>query len=428
MHDVDNTYQRRIVDDVLDTLAAEAPAIALAGPKAVGKTTTAEQRARTVYRLDDVLAREAYINAPRPFAGVPGPILLDEWQHVPDVWNPVRRAVDDGAPAGRFLLAGSAAPDEAAIHSGAGRIIPLRLRPLSLAERGLTPPAVSLADALAGRLGAVEATTAVAFPDYAREITASGLPGIRRYSPRVRAQYLDAYLANVVQREFADQGLKVRRPDTLRRWLRAYAAATGTTAGYSAILAAATPGEADKPAIKTTIAYRDILDGLYLLDEIGPWDPGGVSMARLAQTPKHFLADPALAARLLGIDEATLLDGPLEPAFGPRYGSIAGRLFEALVALSLQTYAAALGARVSYLRTRNGDHEVDFLVQAGQSVVAIEVKLAPTVTDADVRHLVWLRRQLGSRLREAIVLTTGPAAYRRATDQILALPAALLGP
>jgi predicted AAA+ superfamily ATPase len=425
---MESLYRRRVIDAILDDLMAESPAIALAGPKAVGKTATCQQRAATVFRLDGPLAREAFINADRPLDTAQAPILLDEWQYVPDVWNQVRRAVDDGAEPGRFLLAGSAAPMGAAIHSGAGRILPIRMRPLSLFERGLAEPTVSLRAALADEIDEVAGSTSVGFEGYVAQIVASGFPGMRSYSPRLRNRQLDAYIDNIVNREFAEQGLAVRRPDTVRRWMRAYAAATGTTANYTQILNAATPGESEKPAAKTTIAYRDVLQSLWILDDVRPWDPTGSSITRLSQTPKHFLADPALAARLLLLDEAALTSGAAEPDFGPSYGSIAGRLFEALVALSLQTYASAADAHVSYLRTRNGDHEVDFIVQAGQSIVAIEVKLSPTVTDSDVRHLVWLKDRLGPRLTTMIIVTTGPHAYRRVRDGVIVTPAALLGP
>lgn len=422
------TYKQRIVDPVLDQLMAETAAVSLAGPKAVGKTATAERRAHKVFRLDQAASREAFLLERRPLAELKGPVLIDEWQHVPEVWDEVRRDVDDGAPAGQFILAGSAAPVGAHIHSGAGRIVQVRMRPLSLAERALAEPVVSLDAALKGEVAHVEGSTTMAPADYAREIAASGFPGLRHYSEPVRQRHLQAYIDNVVSREFAEQGLLVRRPETLRRWLRAYAAATGTTTGYDTLLAAATPGEGDKPAAKTAIAYRDILQRLWLLDEVGPWDPSGSSIKRLSKTPKHFLADPALAARLLGLGAQDIAEGPVEPIFGPKFGSIAGRLFEALVGLSLLTYGDALGAHVSYLRTRNGDHEIDFIVQRGRRVVAIEVKLTPSVTAEDTRHLVWLRDQLGEQLAAAIVVTTGSRAFRRRDDGVLVVPAVLLGP
>ncbi|MDR1152244.1 MAG: DUF4143 domain-containing protein [Bifidobacteriaceae bacterium] len=421
-------YIPRVVEPVIDEVMAEVAAIALDGPKAVGKTATARRRAHTVFTLDKARVREAFGNATDPLGSAPAPILLDEWQYAPEVWNEVRRAVDDGAEPGRFILAGSAAPPGAAIHSGAGRIARVRLRPFSLAERGLARPVVSLAEALNGSLGLVEGATSVSFEDYAQEIAASGFPGIRPLSARVRRGQLEGYVDGIVHKEFAEQGLRVRRPDTLRRWLRALAAATATTAGYSAILDAASAGEANKPAASTTIAYRDVLSSLWMLDQVPAWDPAGTSIKRLAQTPKHFLADPAFAALLLGLDEETLTAGPPEPLFGPAYGSIAGRLFEALVALSLQAYATACGAKVSYLRTRDGSHEVDFIVQRGRRIVAVEVKLTRGVDDATVRHLTWLRERLGPALTEAMVITTGPDAYRRKSDGVIVLPAALLGP
>lgn len=105
-----------------------------------------------------------------------------------------------------------------------------------------------------------------------------------------------------------------------------------------------------------------------------------------------------------------------------------GGLFESLVTLGVRTYAQAAEARVFHFRTRNGDHEVDLIVEADDHrVVAIEVKLSATVSDEDVKHLVWLKNKLGETLVDAIVVTTGPYAYRR-QDGIGVVPAALLGP
>src|SRR5271155_4230126 len=113
-----DSYRRRIVDDELDELIAGLPAIALEGPKAVGKTATALRRAATVYRLDDEAERSiAQADASRLLEGE-RPVLIDEWQHLPEAFDRVRRAVDAGAPAGSFLLTGSASPTEPPTHSG----------------------------------------------------------------------------------------------------------------------------------------------------------------------------------------------------------------------------------------------------------------------------------------------------------------------
>ena len=424
-------YLPRLVDAELSALLRDLPAVAVNGPKAVGKTASAQRIARTTFRLDEPAVAEVVNADPTRVRSATPPVLLDEWQRQPTLWDAVRRWVDDGADPGTFVLTGSAAPRDAAVHSGAGRIVQIRMRPLSLAERALHSPTVSLAALLTGT-PPIAGECALRLADYVHEITSSGFPGIRTLPPNARRRQLDGYLDNIIEREFADQGLLIRAPDTLRRWLRAYAAATGTTASYTAILDGATAGESYKPAKTTTIAYRDVLHSLWLLDPVEAWNPGGATLGRLGHAPKHFLADPALAARLLLLDDDDLLTGaaeadPVSRAVAHGRGTVLGRLFESLVALGLHSYAAHAEASLRHLRTRNGDHEVDFVVQRGQRIVAIETKLAETVSDADVRHLNWLRQHMGPTHIECVVVTTGRSAYRR-RDGVAVVPAGLLGP
>ncbi len=150
-------------------------------------------------------------------------------------------------------------------------------------------------------------------------------------------------------------------------------------------------------------------------------------MTRLGQTPKHHLADPALAARLLGLSRDALLDGA-GTSVGPQSGSVLGHLFESLVTLCVRVPAQAAEAMVGHLRTRNGDHEVDLvIVRDDGRAVAVEVKLASTVTDQDTKHLYWLAGRMGDKLLDAIVVNTGPNAYRR-PDGIGVVPLGLLAP
>jgi uncharacterized protein len=359
----------------------------------------------------------------------PAPGAIDEWQRLPEIWDLVRRSVDRDPSPGRFLLTGSATPAaDAPTHSGAGRIVRVRLRPLSLPERGLQPAAVSLAELLCGTRPAVEGATSLDLVDYTEEILASGFPGLRRLTGRSRRASLDGYLSRILDHDFPEQGHPVRRPESLRSWLAAYAAATATTSSYTKVLDAATPGESDKPARSTGTAYRDVLTQLWLLDPVPGWTPSRNPFVRLQQAPKHHLADPALAARLLGADQDSLLTGGRTAPVVVRDGTALGALFESLAALSVRVAAQSAEATVHHLRTRNGDHEVDFIVErADHRVVALEVKLAPSVEDRDVAHLHWLARQLGPDLLDSVVLTTGEQAYRR-TDGIAVVPLVLLGP
>lgn len=229
------------------------------------------------------------------------PVLVDEWQVHPPVWDAVRRAVDRGANAGDFLLTGSAAPTKKPLHSGAGPIVQLRMRPMSLAERAIGETLVSLGALLAGGCPPVSGDSSASLEDYAQEITSSGFPGIRRLPERFRKDALDGYLAAVVDRDFPELGHVVRRPGTLRARLRAYAAGTSTTASYASILEAATPGDTDKQARTTTVAYRGILERMWLVEEVPAWTGIGSIMTALGASPKHQMCDPALAARLLNV-------------------------------------------------------------------------------------------------------------------------------
>jgi predicted AAA+ superfamily ATPase len=421
-------YLKRVVDAELDELLAGLPALSIEGPKGVGKTVTAQRRARSTFALDDADERELLAADSARLDRAAPPVLVDEWQRYPAVWDQIRRSVDRDGSAGRFLLTGSATPVDAPTHSGAGRIVRVRMRPMSLAERQVGTPTVSLQELLSGTHPSVDGETDVDLPVYTEEILRSGFPAIRAMPNRARRAQLDGYLDRVVEHDFPEQGHLVRRPSTLRGWLAGYAAATATTASYSAILDAATPGDTDKPAKTTTIAYRDVLSQLWLLDPIPGWVPTRNPFSRLAQAPKHHLADPALAARLLGASAASLLAGDAPGPPFPRDGTMLGAMFESLVALNLRVYAQAAEASVHHLRTHSGRHEVDFIIERDdRRVVAVEVKLSASVDDGDVEHLHWLGRELGDDLLDAVVVTTGRHAYRRA-DGIAVVPAALLGP
>ena len=419
-------YLPRLVDHELDELCRSSPAISIEGPRGVGKTETALRRAATVQRLDDPRQLEILKADPaRVTIGTP-PVLIDEWQRLPASWDLVRRAVDRDPNTARFLLTGSAAPIEAPTHTGAGRIITMRMRSMSLAERGLGTPTVSLAELLSGRRESPQGTTSADLADYAEEIERSGFPAIRQHSGRSLRAQIDGYIDRIVERDVNEQGRTVRNRATLRRWMTAYAAATSTTTSFEKIRDAASPGENEKPAKSTTIPYRDALEGLWMIEEIPAWLPTRNHLRRLAAAPVHQMADPAIAARLLGVDADALIGGSDAGWDLPRDGTLLGALFESLVTLSIRVYAQANETRVSHLRTHGGEREIDLIVErADGRVVALEVKLSSMIGDDDVKHLRWLESQIGNELLDAAVVTTGPEAYRR-SDGIAVIPAALL--
>lgn len=421
-------YLPRTVDALLDEFMPHLSAIALDGAKGVGKTATAANRASITFSLDSPAAREAVLALPgvlenpallaEHFSGN-GAVLLDEWQHLPEVWNSVRHAVDAGARPGQFLLAGSATPiDAAGTHTGAGRIVSFRMRPMGFHERAREQPTVSLQQLLVGDgTSPIAGTTPLTAADYADEITRSGFPGIRDLPPRIRRVQLDSYVARIIDRELPEAGFAPRNPHQLRRWLEAYAAATATTTAYANLLDATTSGDAYQPAKVTTISYREQLTRIWMLDSVPGWSPSNSPLKRLTTSPKHFLADPALATTLLGVEAPQLL--------AP--GGMMGQLFEALAALTVQVLAQACDARVYHLRTQSGTHEVDIIIEGpDRRIVAVEVKTAAVATDAHAAHLNWLAAQWPDRVADRVILNTGRHAYRR-PDGVAVVPLALLG-
>ncbi|WP_445147732.1 ATP-binding protein [Baekduia sp. Peel2402] len=427
----DAAYRARAMDRTLDSFLRSFSAIAIEGAKGVGKTATARQRAATEFKLDEPEAL-AIVEADRArVLEAQPPVLVDEWQRHPPIWDAIRNADDRGAAPGSYLLTGSADPRDAPAHTGAGRIVRLRMRPLSLAERLDASPTVSLAALLDGDLPPLDGETDVDLERYTEEILRGGFPGLRRYEgPAHRAQ-ITSYLDLIVEKDFPQLGQQVRNPEALRRWMAAYAAATSTTASFEKIRRATSSNEGDESARSTVIPYRDALRRLYVLDPVPAWRPAAGSLTELGDAEKHQLVDPALAARLVRATKGRLLDGASSGPSIPRDGTQLGALFESLVTLSVRVYAAAAEAaerEVRHLRTHRGDHEVDLIVEREDGdVLLIEVKLKAVPGDQDVAHLNWLAERLGDRAIDRVIVTTGRAAYRR-PDGVAVVPAALLGP
>lgn len=422
------TYTERVVDDALDELIPELPAVLLDGAKGVGKTTTGLKRAKTVFRLDDRRHLQVVEADPDGILLEPGPILIDEWQRFPPIWDAVKRNADSTNPTGPFILTGSAYVPNATVHSGSGRIHEVRMRPMTLMERDVATPSVSLQALAKGQSHVKGKIKSFGLAEYVNEIVSSGFPGIRKLSPRARTAQLNSYLVNIVQKDFEETGYKVRRPEAVTAWLKAYAASTATTTSFEKIRDASNPGNISVPARSTVIAYTEILRMLRILDDVPAWLPGSNFLSELGQFPKHHLADPALAARALGMTPERLLNGDQGKIVFPHEGALLGALFESLVTLCVRVFAQAMNAKLSHLRTKDTRHEVDLiLVTDTGKILGIEVKLSPTISDDDVKHLIWLKDNAKADVQDLIVVTTGDRAFRR-KDGVAVIPLALLGP
>ncbi len=403
------SYLRRHIDARLARLLEVHPACLVEGVRGAGKTSTAQQLAAATLRLDHPPTAEQMANDPEAVcAPLPSPVLIDEWQRVPEVWDAVRRMVDSDRSPGRFILSGSSrAAVTADVHTGAGRILPLRLRPMTLSERRGELPAAGLESLADHGIEAVRGARSPLSPaEQVAPTVESGLPGYLGLGEADHHEALRAYLDLAVARDLAEITSTVRNPSKLRNYLRAYGAVVGTTAEHATIHHAAGVAKA------TGEAYHDLLSRLGLIEELPGWSHN--RLKRLTRRPKRHLVDPALAAADHH-ETAEVLRGRRTRL---------GELFESAVVGQIRAAADALGLSwcFGHLRSAGGDHEIDLVADLPDGgILAFEAKPAESVGRGDIRQLSALRDRLGDVFRAGLVVHPGAAAFR-IDDRIAAVP------
>jgi predicted AAA+ superfamily ATPase len=405
-------YIPRLVDDVVAGLLANAPAIMLTGPRASGKTTTALRHARATVRLDQPREATAFRADPDAALAAQGtPLLIDEWQLVPEVLGAVKRAVDVDSRPGRFVITGSVRSDlDDQTWPGTGRVVRVPVWPLTqreLAHRALGP---GLLDRIIehGIEAAITSTNGPDLPGYLDLAVAGGLPSVA-LNPNVayRRRWYASYLEQLVTRDAAgiDGG---RDPVRLRRYLDVLAENTAGLPTDSALL------EASSLNRRTAEAYDRLLQALGIVDIVPAWTTNRIK--RLTQRGKRYLTDTGLTAAALRIDAPGILQD----------GILLGRFLDAYVTMQIRSEVTAsdLLPRLHHVRDRDG-REVDLLLDYGRlGLIAIEIKATAAPTRSDASGLLWFREQFPA-VRAGLVLHTGPRAYQL-HDGIVALPIAAL--
>lgn len=413
-------YLQRIADRELIERLGYIGAVLIEGPKACGKTATATQHAQTVIRLDeDETARRLMTLAPERLIDNPTPILFDEWQVEPTIWNKVRRQVDDREGKGLFILTGSAAPtDDASRHSGAGRFSVMKMRPMSLFESGHSNGEMSLSSLLGGErqtgLG-----THLAFDELLKRIVIGGWPELIDAEETSARRWLRDYLTNIVEVDVQKLGSR-RDPSNLRRLLESLGRSVAQAA-KAAELARDVGGE-DGPIAKESLsAYLTALDRLHLLDNSPAWLPHMRSRARLRTAPVRYFVDPSIGPAALGIGTSELMNDL----------NALGLHYEALVIRDLRIYAQPLDARVDSWRDSEG-HEVDAVVSVGPNKWgAFEIKVGPDAGDEAAAALLRFKANVDtSRHGEpsclGVITSTGAGGLR--PDGVHVIPIGCLGP
>lgn len=415
------SYLPRVTDDELLRRARRAGAVLIEGPKACGKTASAQQIAASTIQLDTDPSVEATM-AVDPSLLLEGdtPRLLDEWQLQPRLWDHVRRAVDVRREPGQFILTGSSVPNEdVRSHSGAGRISRMRMRPMSLWESGASTGDISLEALLEGKPPRAKQPP-ITVPGIADAVIRGGWPAsVNQDLDDARAYVTDylSLLADVDMSRLSDQR---RDPTRVRRLLQALARNTASEVTIKT-LTADVAGTDLTMSRATTMEYLDALTRLMIVEEQPAWSTSLRSAARLRKTPKRHFVDPSLSAAALDTTSAGLLADL----------NTLGFLFESLVVRDLRIYSQASGGKVHHYRDSNG-READAIIQLPDGGwAAFEVKLGVGAVDKAAESLLLLAQdvdtsKIGEPRTLAVITGTG-LGYRR-KDGVNVVPIGSLKP
>lgn len=426
-------YLPRIVDKLLEERLKAFGAILIEGPKWTGKTTTAEQHAGSVVKMQDPDKADEYIHTARTMPSLllkgDRPRLIDEWQDAPVLWDAVRTAVDNsGGRPGQYILTGSNSVDKSKIrHTGTGRITRLKMWPMSLWESTDSTGEVSLRELFDNPGYDIDgATGKLDIPGLIRVACRGGWPVTLQMGEKARMLIAKDYVNSICEGDISAVDGRQRNPKVARQILRSYARNISTIAKKTTILADVTASGNISLSTDTFDDYVAALERLFVIEDIDAWCPAIRSKTAIRSSPKHCFADPSIAVSAMGMD-AEALETRLKTF---------GFIFEQLCVRDLRAYTADFGSHLSYYRDRYG-LESDLVVNLSDGRYAlIECKLGSGDIDEGAEHLLELRRLI--REHNAIehqvtinepdllmVITGGQMAYTR-PDGVKVIPLSCL--
>ena len=421
-------YLPRIVDDELALRLEAFGATLIVGPKWCGKTTTGEQKAKSILRMQDPDRRDGYLAtaATKPSLLLKGanPRLIDEWQVAPVLWDAVRTDVDQRQEEGLFILTGSTSVDSSKImHSGTGRISRMKMYPMSLFESKESNGEISLKslfdhpnmdiDGIASELSVERLIFAAC---------RGGWPAaLRRKSDAAKLMIARDYLNNICESDISTVDGVQRNPTWTNMILRSYARNVSTLAKKTNIFRDVA-ANADSMTLQTMDSYLNALEKLFVIEDVEAWCPAIRSETTIRSGKKKGFIDPSIPVAALG----------LTPEYFQSDLKTFGFIFECLCIRDLKVYSQALGGRVSYYHDRM-DLEADAVLHLDDGRFAlIEFKLGSREIEEGAKHLLRLQdliRKYNEKekqvpLREPdllMVITGGEMAYTR-EDGVTVVP------
>lgn len=414
-------YIHRIIDNKISEYLQTFGAICIEGPKWCGKTWTSSYHSNSSIFLGDPAGnfqnRKLAEMSPDLILDGDFPRLIDEWQEVPPVWDAVRYKVDQVPQKGQYILTGSATPNHKGImHSGAGRIAKLRMRPMSLYESGDSSGRVSLEEICHGKITPVMSGE-VDLRELIRIIVRGGWPGSLELPVNQAAllpmEYLNAVIDDDVYRM---DGIK-RNTIKMKLLLRSLARNESTTVTNKTLKNDIKEVDDEDIDVETVKEYLDIFARLFITDDQPPFATKVRSSVRVKQAVKRHFADPSLACALLKVTPESLIND-LETL---------GFLFEALCERDLKIYAESFGAKLYHYQDYNG-REIDAVVELPDSSwCAFEIKLGANQIDTAATSLLEIKREIEKEEKGRLPAVLGVvcglanAAYQR-PDGVYVIP------
>lgn len=425
-------YKTRIADQLLKDKLEAMGAVVIEGAKWCGKTTTAEQAAKSVVYLADTDTFRQNMEVidlhPRALLTGEPPMLIDEWQEAPKLWDAIRFEVDHRGADGQFILTGSAAPSKEKLktihHSGTGRFSWLKMRPMSLFESGESEGTVSFTELFDGKTDFAVKSPHHTLENIAFLMCRGGWPGeLRKKSDAAALLVATEYYEAVTHTDISKIDDIHRDAARVKRLMRSFARHQGTQASLATLAADISANEAEKLSENTIMEYLGALKKIFVVEDSLAWNPNLRSKTAVRSSDTHYFVDPSIAVAALELGTGDLI-GDLETM---------GLIFETMAIRDLRCYADALSGCVYHYRDKNG-LECDAVMHLrGGHYGLIEVKLGgETRIEEGAQTLKRLAGKIDTtKMKEPsflMVLTAvGQFAYTR-KDGVIVVPIGCLKP
>lgn len=415
-------YKQRIADKMLQRRLSGVGAVLIEGPKWCGKTTTASQHANQILYLDDPTEMSQYLRMadinPKALLQGKEPLLIDEWQLAPKLWDTIRYEVDRRGNPGQFILTGSAVPAQTRDihHSGTGRFAWLTMRPMSLYESGESSGEVSIGN-LFSSPDNIMGINKLLLDDIAFLICRGGWPSATMLEGEPALDTVIYYYDAVTRSDISRVDGINRNPELTKRLMRSYSRHQGSQATISTLVEDIKAFDESAADVKTISSYIDALKKIFVIEDSLAWNPNLRSKTAIRTSDTRYFVDPSIATAALGLGPADLMSDL----------NTMGLLFETMCVRDLRVFADALDGQIYHYRDKNGLECDAVLHLRNGSFGLIEIKLGgDKLIEEGASTLHSLSRKIDSERMKSpsflmILTATGRFAYRR-EDGIYVVP------